>query len=188
MSTDQNENSDLANLGGAGEELLLTLFMPAETGRHATESGEDLGRSPVRIDGAKRGDDPIELLAESSVLADQLIEFGLEVGAQPAQRWEMDLLLEREVRVERGVEAVQQLLHLSGIATFERAQRRRLERVEVSVLARDAARLVGEAKAKSRLIRLRHVARNSTAGTSRGRASGHFDRKSSGTPNNLTTE
>ena len=163
MSTDQNENSDLANLRGAGEEPLLPLFMPAETGRHVTEGGEDLGGRPVRIDGAKRRDDPIELFAETNVLADQLIEFGLEVGAQPAQRWEMDLLLEREVRVERGVEAVQQLLHLSGIAAFERAQHRRFERVEVSVLARDAARLVGEAKAKSGLIRLRHVARNSTA-------------------------
>ncbi len=163
MSTDQNENSDLANLSGAGEELLLPLFMPVETGRHVTEGGEDLGGSPVRVDGAKRRDDPIELFAKTNVLANQFVEFGLEVGAQPAQRGEMDLLLEREVRVERGVEAVQHLLHLSGIAVFERAQRRRFERGEVTVLARDAARLVGEAKAKSRLIRLRHVARNSTA-------------------------
>ena len=163
MSIDQNENSDLPKLSGAGEEPLLPLFMPAEGGRQVPEGGENLGGSPVRVDGAKRREDPIELFAETNVFANQFVEFGLEVGAQPAQRGKMDLLLEREVRVERGVEAVQHLLHLAGIAAFERAQRRRFERVEVTVLARDAARLVGEAKAKSRLIRLRHVARDSTA-------------------------
>ena len=163
MSRDQNGNSDLRTFRGAGEEPLLPLFVPAETGHHVAEGGEDLGGSRIPADGAKRSADPIEFFAETNVLANQFVEFGLEVGAQPVQRGKMDLFLERKVRVERTVEAVQRLLHLCGIAAFERAQRRRFERVEVTVLARDAARLVGEAKAKSRLIRLRHVARNSTA-------------------------
>jgi hypothetical protein len=111
----------------------------------------------------ERSLDPVEFVAEAGMLANQIVEFRFEVGAQPVQRGKMYLLLEREVCVEGPMEAVERLPHLDRIAAFELAQRGRLERVEIAMLRGDASRLMGKPKAESRLIALRHIARNSTA-------------------------
>ena len=174
MSSDRNDDSDLGGLAGAGKEMLLPLFVPAQAGRQVAERGEEVGGRTLRFEGAERRFDPSEVLAKPEVLANQLAEFGLEVGTQPVQRREMDLLLEREMRVERRLEALQRLLHLGAVTAFEPAQRRLFERVEVAMLARDATRLVDEAEAKSRLVALRHDVRNSIAAQLRCRASGYF--------------
>jgi len=148
-------------LPGPFEEPLFPLLVATEAGRHLAERGERVGIATARA--VERSLDPVEFVAEPGVLADQLVELGLEVGAQPVQRRKMDLFLEREVGVERTMEAVERLLHLARLPAFEHAQRGRLERVEVAMLRGDAPRLVSEAEAESGLVALRHIARNSTA-------------------------
>ena len=160
-SSDQNENSDLAMLRGALEQPLFPLFVPAEAGRHLAERGERVCAASGRV--PQGGLDPVEFVTETDVLPNQRVEIGFEFGVQAVQRREMDLLFEREMRVERPMEAVERLPHLEWIAALERAQRGRLERVEIAMLYGDASRLMGEAKAESRLVALCHVARNSTA-------------------------
>jgi hypothetical protein len=135
--------------------------MTTQAGGHFAERGERLGGAPSGV--LERSLDPVEFVAETGVFANQIVEFGFEIGSQSVQRGKMHLLLEREVRVERATEAVERLPYLDGIASFEHAQRGRLERVEVAMLRSNAPSLMGKPKAESRLVAMRHIARNSIA-------------------------
>ena len=164
VSTDQNDNSDLGGLTGAGKELLLPLFVPAQAGRHVAEGGEDLGGSALRADGAERRVDPLRGSSRNRTCSRiSSSSSGWKSGRSPCSAGKWTCSSSAKCASSEALEAVQHLLHLCEIAAFERAQRGDFERVEVAVLARDAARLVGEAEAKSRLVTLRHDVRNSIA-------------------------
>ena len=145
----------------AGEQLFLALLVSPQLCREVAEGGGQFGRigrgrARAVFESSERG-------AEALVLAGQRGQVRRQVGAQAVERREVNLLLEREMRIEGSVEAAERLPHLDGIAAFERAQRGGLDGVEIGVLARDAPRFVREAQAESGLVAVRHVVRSSTA-------------------------
>lgn len=146
---------------GALQQALLLFLVATEAGGHLAEGSEGVGRTP--IGSVEQRLDPPQFVAKPGVLADQHIEFRFDLGPQAVQRREVHLFLQREMRIERTVEAAERELLLLQLAALEDAQRGDLECVEITVLAGDAPRLVGEAEAESGLVGRCHVARNSTA-------------------------
>jgi hypothetical protein len=98
-----------------------------------------------------RARDAHETLAQPLVLVAEPLEVALERGPKPAQRREVEAILEREVRLERVREPREGAPCSRDLTAVERLGDAPVELVELAMLRRDHASLALHAELEARL-------------------------------------